>query len=56
MCPTCQQHDGAKSVAEALADPVPQSFLVVDPVDVISRYSVDVAIEDRESGHSPGRL
>jgi len=31
-------------------------FFVEGPVDVIGPLSVDVAIEDRESGHSLDRL
>jgi len=45
-----------RDVLETLAAPVRRSFLVDSPVDVIGRHSVDVAIEDRESEHSPGRL
>jgi len=45
-----------RDVVETLTDSVRRPFLVDGPVDVIGQYSVDVAIEDRESGHSPGRL
>ena len=53
---TCQRHGGVKNVAETLAGSVRQSSLGDGLVYVIGRHLVDVAIEDRESGHSLDQL
>lgn len=56
FCGPCPELAGAHRMI-CIVNPSPSRvFFVEGPVDVIGPLSVDVAIEDRESGHSLDRL